>query len=177
MDPNEATVNQSKTENKSDWSFLKVLVDRNEPKVHFGSPKFTQYSYVDKEDGRKRIVVKCEMESQLVLPEGFFRDDEMGTEEFIHYPSVKVIKTTGKAICDERDEENFSLTLGMRVSRVRAEKRAFERHAKALEARMTKLLDFYHNSLDSFMAKADKVLADEIIWEEKKKEETPSEEK
>ena len=58
------------------------------------------------------------MESQLVLPEGFFRDDEMGTEEFIHYPSVKVIKTTGKAICDERDEDKFSLTLahGLAIS-------------------------------------------------------------
>ena len=172
MDPlNETVVNEG-TQNpqKPDWSFLKVLVDRNEPKVHFGEPKFTQYSYTDKEDGRKRIVVKCEVESQLVVPFGTFRDEETGTEDFLHYPTVKVIKTVGKAVCDERDEENFSLTLGKRVSRVRAEKKAFERHAQALKARMTRLLDFYNNSFNNFIAKADKVAADEIIWEEKKEE-------
>ena len=182
MDPEEVIVDQTTeskpeseatnqtTESKSDWPFLKVLVDRNEPKVHFGEPKFTQYSYVDKEDGRKRIVVKCEIESQLAVPCGTFRDEEMGTEDFLHYPAVKTIKTTGKAVCDEKDEENYSLNLGKRVSRVRAEKKAFERHAQALNARMTRLLDFYVNSFNNFILKADKVAEDEIIWEEKKEE-------
>ena len=35
-------------------NFLKIVTDRNEPKVMFGEPKFTQYHYVDKKDGRKR---------------------------------------------------------------------------------------------------------------------------
>lgn len=175
MDPINETnevVNEVTTDApKTDYAFVKILADRNEPKISFGEPKFTQYSYVDKEDGRKRIVVKCEIESRLTVPMGIFRDLSAGTEEFVTYPSGTVIKTVGKAVCDERDEEVFSYTLGQRVSRVRAEKKAFEKHSKALKARMAKLLDFYNGSFSSFMAKAEKVAADEIIWEEKGKTE------
>ena len=168
MDPKETTMTRPES-GKSDWSFLKVLTDRNEPKIKFGEPKFTQYSYVDKKDGRKRIVVKCEIESELVAPKAALDDYDKEVRWMLAYPCGKKVKTVGKAICDERDEDKFSYTLGMRVSRVRAEKRAFERHSLALKARMTRLLDFYHNSLNNFIAKAEKVAADEIIWGGKKK--------
>lgn len=154
---------------KPDWSFIKIFVDRNEPKVSFGEPKFTKYSYVDKKDGRKRTVVRCEVESTLIMPTGIFQDTDANYKAYIEFPPVKPIKTVGKAICDERDADKFSLSLGKRVSRVRAEKKAFQRHACALRARTEKLLRFYHTSIGNFMAKAEKVAKDEIIWEEKKK--------
>ena len=65
-----------KKEKKSDYAYLKILVDRNEPKISFGEPKFTKYEYIDKKDGRKRIVVKCEIESELVVPNAVLEDSE-----------------------------------------------------------------------------------------------------
>jgi len=166
-------------EGKSEYNLLKIAADRNEPKVMFSEPKFTEYTYVDKEDGRRRHVVKCDLESRLVLPSGYVRDLESGTTDFLRYPGPELaIRTTGKAICDERDEDNFDLNLGKRVSRVRAEKAAFRRHRSALIGRVTKVVEFYTKSMESFVAKADKVAADEIIWEVKKENEEPkSEEK
>ena len=157
---------------KSEYNFLKIAADRNEPKVMFGEPKFTEYTYVDKEDGRKRHVVKCDLESRLVLPAGYVEDVEAGTTDFLHYPGpMLTIRTSGKAVCDERDEDKFDLNLGKRVSRVRAEKAAFRRHRSALIGRIRKVVEFYTKSMDNFVAKADKVAADEIIWEIKKKNE------
>lgn len=159
-----------KKEKKSDYAYLKILVDRNEPKISFGEPKFTKYEYVDKKDGRKRIVVKCEIESELVVPNAALEDLEESVSYVLDYPSkFSKIKTVGRAICDERDAEKFNLNLGKRVSRVRAEKRAFERHACAIRSRIGKLVDFYQGSLDGFLKKAAKVDSDPIIWEIKEK--------
>lgn len=157
---------------KSEYNYLKIVTDRNEPKVMFGEPKFTEYTYVDKEDGRRRHVVKCDLESKLVLPDGYVQDVEAGTTDYLRYPGpVLTIRTTGKAVCDERDEAVFDLNLGKRVSRVRAEKAAFRRHKNALIGRATKVIEFYVNSVNKFVEKAEKVEADEIIWETRKKNE------
>ena len=159
-----------KTEKTSDYAYLKILVDRNEPKISFGEPKFTKYEYVHKKDGRRRIVVKCEIESERVVPNAVLEDSEERTSFLLDYPTkLTKIRTIGRAVCDERDEAKFNLNLGKRVARVRAEKRAFERHACAIKSRVGKLIDFYQTSLDGFLKKAAKVDSDPIIWEVKEK--------
>ena len=159
-----------KKEKKSDYAYLKILVDRNEPKISFGEPKFTKYEYVDKKDGRRRIVVKCEIESELIVPYAVLADSEERASVLLEYPTKSAkIKTVGRAVCDERDADKFNLNLGKRVARVRAEKRAFERHACAIKSRIGKLIDFYQSSLNGFLKKAAKVDSDPIIWEVKEK--------
>lgn len=146
---------------------VKFKISRNEPRVTFLKPKFTQYTYTDKKDGRKRVVVRCEIVSYVRTPEGQLAvepENTPGAKTFLGYPIPQVhIKTVGKAICDERDD--FDYDLGRKVARIRAEKKAFKRHAKLAKRSVEKVIKFYQVSLENFVKKSDKVVGDPILWE------------
>lgn len=150
------------------YPFLKVKTNRNQPKIKFGQPTFTTYSYTDKKDGKKRKVVKCTIESWVQkLPNGVLIDAESReTGTFLPYPEVCSIKTCGKAVCDEQDfiSGKFDQDLGERVARFRAEQKAFQRHAKHIKARVERIISYYQGTLNAFTSQAAKVASDKVVW-------------
>ena len=151
------------------YPFLKVQTDRNQPKVKFGQPTYTTYSYVDKKDGKKRTVVKCTIESHVeVSPTAVLCDAHLPEDGaiFLPYPEVCPIKTVGKAVCDEADLNSgkFDQKLGERVAKFRAEQKAFVRHASHVKARIERIISHYQEQMDAFNDQAEKIAADKAIW-------------
>lgn len=166
LEKDEATITEAEAEKAffAQIDGVKMEMTRNEPKVVFDECSFE----TGEKDGKK--VVKCTVTSHVIMPKMHLRMSEervrhegnLAASPIFPYPTSKIV-TTGTATCDPRDTYNENT--GKRISRVKAEKRAFAYHRKALVSCFSKFLTVSMDGIETFVEKAEKVLSDPIIYE------------
>lgn len=151
-------------------SSVKVITNRNEPKVVFDSCKFVTYTAKD-----GKTYVKCTVISHVRVPKSLMyvdldkrstmaQKDITPETQLLDFPyPTQGITTTGVSICDPRD--TFDPDLGKRVARFRAEKKAFKIHRKAMRAAVERYKKFLDSAVNLFTVKAEKVESSEVRWD------------
>ena len=145
---------------------VNLRTDANEPKVVFEEGKFRVF-----EKNGKRIT-ECTIVSYVKVTNSdlFMNDDRVRRDNTdplsinlpFAYPTTKIV-TTGYSRCDPSDV--FYESLGKRVARIRAEKKAYRYHRKALSACVTRYIKYLENATKRFVEKSIRVETDPIHFD------------